>query len=266
MRQCAQKLPELEAIKEQGWNVFFAETVDPRGDFANDRHVGALEPNFDTLKPLTKSHRFATTTLPNNTALTKARSFAQKCDRCALCFSGNNWWCYGSFPILVVLFQKPHLFMNSARSKYLRSFERWKEQKRMLDRSSRYIWKETIRNTEYSYRLKKHPDRNKNLGVSKSNCWFHLDAKCWTPPLDPWTIRRISSSSSSEGLNFMGREGPLVELGDDSRGCRGQSTNAKTLFQQWTRHLCQTFFLTTHRHMLFTYKAFLGGGLIWTTL
>ena len=53
---------------------------------------------------------------------TKVRSFAQKCARCALCFSGNNWWCYRSFPIPVVLFQIPHVFMNSARSKYLRSF------------------------------------------------------------------------------------------------------------------------------------------------
>ena len=92
----------------------------------------------DSLK-LMERNRTRCTLFRSACFCTKVRSFAQKCARCALCFSRSNWWCYGSFPILVVLFQKPHLFMNSARSKYLRSFERWKEQKGMLDGSSRYI-------------------------------------------------------------------------------------------------------------------------------
>lgn len=42
MKQCARKLPELEANKEQGWNVYFAETIDPRGEFAQDRQARLL--------------------------------------------------------------------------------------------------------------------------------------------------------------------------------------------------------------------------------
>ena len=84
-----------------------------------------------------------------------------------LCFSRSNWWCYGSFPILVVLFQKPHLFMNSARSKYLRSFERWKEQKGMLDGSSRYIEipSSTLLGTQW--RTKQTEDLKKQIGFLK---------------------------------------------------------------------------------------------------
>lgn len=36
---CARKLPELEGIKDQGWNVYLAEAVDPEGDYASDRHA-----------------------------------------------------------------------------------------------------------------------------------------------------------------------------------------------------------------------------------
>lgn len=38
MEKCAKKLPELESIKEHGWNVYFAEAIDPRDDFATDMH------------------------------------------------------------------------------------------------------------------------------------------------------------------------------------------------------------------------------------
>ena len=35
--RCAKGLPALEAIKENGWNVFLAESVDPKGVYANHR-------------------------------------------------------------------------------------------------------------------------------------------------------------------------------------------------------------------------------------
>ena len=35
--RCAKGLPVLEAIKENGWNVFLAESVDPKGVYANHR-------------------------------------------------------------------------------------------------------------------------------------------------------------------------------------------------------------------------------------
>jgi len=37
MQHCDEKLPELKSIKEHGWNVFFAEALDPQGDLASHR-------------------------------------------------------------------------------------------------------------------------------------------------------------------------------------------------------------------------------------
>ena len=40
MQHCDEKLPELKAIKEHGWNVFYAEAVDHRGDYSEQRYAG----------------------------------------------------------------------------------------------------------------------------------------------------------------------------------------------------------------------------------
>ena len=36
--QCGERLPDLEGIKELGWNVFYAEAVDENGTYANARN------------------------------------------------------------------------------------------------------------------------------------------------------------------------------------------------------------------------------------